>query len=121
MRCTIESTDRRTADFEIQRIEVDLPSGNTRVGWQRCQDLEDFLGGIGRGFKFLQRVQVADPFAPASPLMLNVGALTGSEIMTGLRAYFHGYSPLKRTHDGRPLPMWSAGSDKFGVKLRGIG
>ena len=38
--------------------------------------------------------------------------------MTGLRAYFVAYSPLKRSRAGLPSAMWSAGSGKFGTKLR---
>jgi aldehyde:ferredoxin oxidoreductase len=38
--------------------------------------------------------------------------------MTGLRAFFHAYSPLKASKAGAPAPMWSAGSGKFGTKLR---
>ncbi len=121
MRCTTEGTERRPTDFEFRRIELSLATGEYHTRWQPCSDVEDFLGGIGRGFKFLQPLQVTDPFAPDSPILINVGVLTGSEIMTGLRVYFHGYSPLKRTHKNRPLAMWSAGSDKFGVKLRGAG
>jgi aldehyde:ferredoxin oxidoreductase len=108
-------------DFTYSRLEIDLATGRGSFEWHACADVEDFLGGIGRGFRFLQGVRVDDPFAPDVPLLLNTGVLTGSEVMTGLRTYFHGYSPLKRSHDGRPLAMWSTGSDKFGVKLRGLG
>jgi aldehyde:ferredoxin oxidoreductase len=41
--------------------------------------------------------------------------------MTGLRTFFHGYSPLKQSVDGKPGLMWSAGSGHFGTKLRGLG
>jgi aldehyde:ferredoxin oxidoreductase len=37
---------------------------------------------------------------------------------TGLRTYFHAYSPLKRSSSGLPSAMWSTGSGKFGTKLR---
>jgi aldehyde:ferredoxin oxidoreductase len=121
MRPTATKDGLRPTDFEFRRVEISLPSGSAEAKWLACRDVEDFLGGIGRGFKYLLPIRVADPFDPASPIVVNTGVLTGSEIMTGLRVYFHGYSPLKRTHDNRPLAMWSAGSDKFGVKLRGTG
>ena len=41
--------------------------------------------------------------------------LTGSTLMTGMRIYFSGYSPLKASNKGLPGAMWSAGSGKFGT------
>jgi aldehyde:ferredoxin oxidoreductase len=77
----------------------------------------DFLGGIGRSFKILAEYDVTDPFAPDSPLVVNVGCLTGTAFMTGLRTYFSGYSPLKRTLKGKPMAAWSAMSGSFGRKF----
>jgi aldehyde:ferredoxin oxidoreductase len=41
--------------------------------------------------------------------------------MTGLRTYFSAYSPLKTSNKGLPAAMWSAGSGKFGNKLKWCG
>jgi len=81
----------------------------------------DFLGGIGRTFKLCAEHDVEDPFAPSAPLIINTGCLTGTAFMTGLRTYFTGYSPLKRTLTGRPMPSWSAMSGSFRRKLVATG
>ena len=53
-----------------------------------CQDLEDFLGGIGRSFKLLGDHHVTDAYDPGAPLIMNLGAFSGTEVMTGLRSLF---------------------------------
>ena len=53
--------------------------------------------------------------------LVNTGLLTGSAIMTGMRTYFSGYSPLKHSDRGLPAAMWSASSGKFGYKLKWTG
>src|ERR1044072_4758420 len=82
-----------------------------------CQDLEDFLGGIGRSFKLLGAYEVTDAFAPSAPLIMNLGIFSGTEMMTGLRTFFSAYSPLKVAQHGRPLSMWSTASGDFGTRL----
>ncbi len=86
-----------------------------------CQDLEDCMGGIARGFRFLEGCPVDDAYAPESQLLMTLGVLSGTQFMTGLRTYFLAYSPLKRSGSGLPSAMWSAGSGKFGTKLRFLG
>src|SRR5690606_16933456 len=86
-----------------------------------CQDLDDFLGGIGRAFKLLERARVTEAYDPASPLIMNLGVLSGTEVMTGLRIFFSAYSPLKVANNGMPLPMWSAASGDFGRKVLAAG
>ena len=112
---------RPATDFEFNRYFVDLT--NLKVRFERlvCEDLEDALGGIARATKLLDDVVIEDPYAPPSPLVMNLGLMSGTRVMTGLRTFFHGYSPLKQTKDGRPGLMWSAGSGHFGTKLRGLG
>ncbi len=112
---------RSPTDYEFHRVQLDLSTGKYRSEWLPCADLEDFLGGIGRGFKYFLEHRFSDPFAPETHLMLNTGLLSGTPVMTGLRTFFHGYSPLKRTRAGVPMPMWSAGSGKFAVLLRAVG
>ncbi|MDE2729479.1 MAG: hypothetical protein OXI19_15755, partial [Gemmatimonadota bacterium] len=111
-------------DYSYTRIEYDLAEGReVSVEDHRVQDDMDFLGGIGRSFKILSGYDVSDPFAPDVPLVINTGCFTGTQFMTGLRAYFSGYSPLKRTRAGMPMPVWSAMSGSFGRKFSytGIG
>ena len=118
----IEPTDLRPpTDFAVSHYQIDLTTGEVR--WERvhCEDLEDALGGIARATKVLGPIRVADPNSPDAPIVMNLGLLTGTRVMTGLRTFFHGYSPLKTSIDGLPGLMWSAGSGHFGPKLRGLG
>jgi len=111
-------------DFSYNRIIFDVSNGQTVSNEDRpVQDDMDFLGGIGRSFKILADYDIRDPFAPDAPLVINSGCFTGTQFMTGLRTYFSGYSPLKRTNSGNPMPVWSAMSGSFGRKLSytGIG
>ncbi|MEN8041258.1 MAG: aldehyde ferredoxin oxidoreductase C-terminal domain-containing protein [Actinomycetota bacterium] len=112
---------RTATEFEFNRYLVDLSAESVRFDRIACEDLEDVLGGVARATKLLDSVVVDDPYDPSAPLVMNVGLLTGSRVMTGLRTFFHGYSPLKASLSGAPGLMWSAGSGHFGTKLRGLG
>ncbi len=112
---------RPATEFTINRYHVDLNTLTVRHEEVACEDLEDVLGGIARATKLLSGMKVDDPYDPASPLVMNLGLLSGTSVMTGLRTFFHGYSPLKASVSGRPGLMWSAGSGHFGTKLRGLG
>ena len=105
----------------VNRYLVDLTTSEVRFEPVRSEDLEDALGGIARATKLLAGVDVDDPYAPSAPLIMNLGLLSGTRVMTGLRTFFHGYSPLKVSDGGSPGLMWSAGSGHFGTKLRGLG
>ena len=107
--------------FEINRYYVDLTTLSVRFERVACEDLEDVLGGVARATKLLDDAAVDDPYEPSAPLVMNLGLLSGSRVMTGLRTFFHGYSPLKTSISGSPGLMWSAGSGHFGTKLRGLG
>ncbi len=107
--------------FSVNRYRVDLTTETVSFERVPCEDLEDVLGGIARATKLLAGTVVDDPYDPAAPIVMNLGLLSGTRVMTGLRTYFHGYSPLKMSRNGRPGLMWSAGSGKFGTKLRGLG
>ena len=108
-------------EFEINRYFVDLTTQVVRFERVPCEDFEDVLGGVARATKLLDDVVVDDPYDPTAPLVMNLGLLSGSRVMTGLRTFFHGYSPLKTSLSGSPGLMWSAGSGHFGTKLRGLG
>lgn len=86
-----------------------------------CANIDDVLGGIGRGFRILEDHPIDDAYDPNAALLMNLGVLSGTMFMTGLRTYFHAYSPLKRSKAGLPSAMWTAGSGKFGTKLRFLG
>lgn len=105
----------------IRRYRVDLTEETVRFEVVQSEDLEDALGGIARAMKLLGDVVVDDPYAASAPLVMNLGLLSGTSVMTGLRTFFHGYSPLKASDGGAPGLMWSAGSGHFGTKLRGLG
>jgi aldehyde:ferredoxin oxidoreductase len=111
---------RRPSDFQIQQHRVDLSRLSVEASVVRCEDYEDALGGIARAFKLLETCPVEDAYDPRATLLMNLGILTGTDFMTGLRTYFSAYSPLKSSRSGKPSAMWSAGSCKFGTKLRDL-
>lgn len=116
----METPLRPATDFKVNRYRVDLTTQTVRHESVPCEDFEDALGGIARATKLLADWDVPDPYDPAAPLVMNLGLLSGTRVMTGLRTFFHGYSPLKQAGNGRPGLMWTAGSGHFGTKLRGL-
>ncbi len=113
------SLDPHTLSYT--QCRVNLASGEISIHQQGCQNLEDVLGGFGRSFQILATRDISDAYADENPLVVNTGVLTGSNVMTGLRTYFSAYSPLKGSAVGLPSAMWSAGSGKFGSKLKWTG
>ena len=103
------------------RCTIDLARGTIDIRDLPCRNLEEVLGGFGRSFQYLATRDVTDAFATENPMVVNTGLLTGSNVMTGLRTYFSAYSPLKVSNKGLPAAMWSAGSGKFGSKLKWTG
>ncbi|MCK6479667.1 MAG: aldehyde:ferredoxin oxidoreductase [Planctomycetes bacterium] len=112
---------RRIGDFRIRRFHADLGRGEARAETIPCADLEDLLGGVARGMKVLAARHAPDPLDPAATLVLNLGVLSGTGFMTGLRTFLHAWSPLKASRSGAPGPMWSAGSGEFGTWLAALG
>lgn len=104
-------------DYKYRSATVDLSSCQITVEEKSCADLEDFLGGVARVFKVLSHYDVSDPYDPSAPLVMELGCFSGTNVMTGLRTFFGGYSPLKSTRAGAPSAMYSAGSGKFGSKV----
>src|SRR5262250_3730432 len=118
---TITSDIKQITDYQFRRVTIDLGRGEIQQDTIPCQDMEDFLGGIGRSFKLLGDYEVTDALAPSSPLFMNLGIFSGTEMMTGLRTFFSAYSPLKVAQNGRPLAMWSAASGDFGTRVLSTG
>lgn len=108
-------------DYRFRRCTIHLEQGNCAFEELPCRDMEDFLGGIGRSFKVLGDYHITDAYDPSAPLIMNLGAFSGTEVMTGLRVFFSAYSPLKVANNGMPLPMWSAASGDFGRKVLAAG
>ncbi|MEW6755271.1 MAG: aldehyde ferredoxin oxidoreductase C-terminal domain-containing protein [Candidatus Latescibacterota bacterium] len=109
-------------DFTYTRAAFDLGAGRLLgLEVRPVRDDMEFLGGIGRSYPLVAQHPVSDPYGPEAVLVVNTGCLTGTAYMTGLRAYFTAYSPLKRTLAGVPMPAWSAMSGSFGRKLRSTG
>ncbi len=113
------STD--PASVVYQRCTIDLATGRADFAAVPCRNLEDVLGGFGRSFQILAERDIARAYSPENPLILNSGLLTGTSVMTGMRSYFSGYSPLKQSGTGRPGAMWSTGSGNFGNKFKWTG
>ncbi len=107
--------------ISYHRCTVDLADGKMVFEDVPCANLEDVLGGFGRSFQLLAERQIREAYCLENPLIVNTGLLTGSAIMTGMRTYFSGYSPLKHSDRGLPAAMWSASSGKFGYKLKWTG
>lgn len=108
-------------EFSIRSVRIDLTEQSVQQQTVPCEDLEDALGGIARGFKLLEDCPTDDPYSPDATLLMNLGILSGTDLMTGLRTFFHAYSPLKTSLSGKPSAMWSAGSGKFGTCIRQLG
>ncbi|MFO7766754.1 MAG: aldehyde ferredoxin oxidoreductase C-terminal domain-containing protein [Pelovirga sp.] len=104
-----------------RRCVLDLQSGEQSFTDEPCNNLEDVLGGFGRSFQQLATRPVKQAYCEENPLIINVGLLTGSTAMTGMRTYFSAYSPLKQSRKGLPAAIWSAGSGKFGAKFKWTG
>ena len=104
-----------------RRCTIDLQTQAVSHEEVPCRNLEDVLGGFGRSFQILAERTITRAYCPENPLILNTGLLTGSNVMTGMRSYFSGYSPLKKSGQGLPGAMWSAGSGDFGNKLKWTG
>ena len=119
----IETTDPAADPSAIfyKRCSVDLHSGDMSFADVPCRNLEDVLGGFGRSFQDLAKRQVENAYCDENPLIVNTGLLTGSSVMTALRTYFSGYSPIKGSQAGLPAVMWSTGSGKFGAKFKWTG
>ena len=104
-----------------RRATVNLKSGEIKVEDIPCRNMEDVLGGFGRSFQDLAERKVKAAFSENNPLIVNTGLLTGSSVITGMRTYFSGYSPIKVSKKGLPAAMWSASSGKFGAKFKWTG
>lgn len=115
------SVKKIPSDFQFCRHKLELNSAKVSIENVPCEDFEDLFGGIARGFKYLEGKAVDDAYDPEATLVMNLGILSGTDFMTGLRTYFLAYSPLKRSLSDKPSAMWSAGSGKFGTKLRYLG
>ena len=102
--CTVILTSRRTilGRFCIPAVPSILSSRDILIEDVPCRNLEEVLGGFGRSFQILAERTVTNAYTPENPLIVNTGILTGSNVMTGLRAYFSAYSPLKASNKGLP-------------------
>ncbi len=121
MRINTNEPATSPSDVLYQRCTIDLSRGSIEFEEVPCGNIEDVLGGFGRSFQVLAQHSITDALSPENPLIVNTGLLTGTNVMTGLRTYFSAYSPLKASNKGLPAAMWSAGSGKFGTKLRWCG
>jgi len=108
---------------QTRRMHLDLDSGDQRLEWVENRTLAEQMGGIGRSFSYLRDnyERIPDAFDPRNPLILNVGTLTGTKAMTGLRIYFTAYSPLKGSRNDDPGIAYSAASGDFGTFFRRTG
>ena len=121
MRILSQNSPADPSSVLYRRCIVDLANGTSAQEDVPCRNLEDVLGGFGRSYQILAERRITEAYCPENPLILNIGLLTGTTVMTGLRAYFSSYSPHKQSGKGLPSAMWSAGSGNFGSKLKWAG
>ena len=50
---TVTNDTKQITDYQFRRVTIDLGRGDMHQDTIPCQDMEDFLGGIGRSFKLL--------------------------------------------------------------------
>lgn len=121
MRILSQNPTQDPTSILYRRCTIDLATGDVTQEDVPCRNLEDVFGGFGRSFQILAERKVFAAYSSDNPLIMNIGLLTGTNVMTGLRAYFSAYSPLKQSSEGLPAAMWSAGSGNFGSKLKWTG
>jgi len=121
MRFLTSNPAREPDKVLYKRCTVDLESGVIRMAEVPCRNLEDVIGGFGRSFQMLAEREIRNAYVDENPLIINIGLLTGSHAMTGMRTYFSAYSPIKESKKKLPAAMWSAGSGKFGAKFKWTG
>ena len=112
-----DAARKSPSDFRFQQYLVDLTAGDLSSNVITCQDYEDVFGGIARGFKLLEGQSVDDAYDPSAMLIMNLGLLSGTDFMTGLRTYFLAYSPLKRSLSGKPSAEKPVGIATAGKRL----
>lgn len=121
MKYLTQDPEAQPEKIYYSRCVVDLENGSTTIEDVPCRNLEDVLGGFGRSFQDLALRKVENAYSAENPLIVNTGLLTGSSVMTGMRTYFSGFSPIKGSKQGLPAAIWSTGSGKFGAKLKWTG
>lgn len=106
-----------------RRMVFQLGTGEQSLEWVENRTLWEALGGIGRSFPWIREhyQKIADAYDSRNPLIINVGAVTGTKAMTGLRVYFSAFSPLKQSRKDDPGIAYSAASGDFGTCFRKTG
>ena len=88
-----------------KRCTLDLQTGEIDIADVPCRNLEDVLGGFGRSFQDLAAREITNAYCDENPLRVKTGLLTGSPVMTAIRTYFSGYSPIKGSKKGLPSAL----------------
>ena len=88
MRTSFNGSHSEPGAVVYARATIDLASRDVRIEDVPCRNVEDVLGGFGRSFQILAERTVTHAFTPDNPLVINTGALTASNVTTGLRTYF---------------------------------
>jgi aldehyde:ferredoxin oxidoreductase len=115
----VKQDAKDVTDYRFRRCTIHLDRGE--FARERPCEIWKTFGRHRAFFKLLGNYRVTDATDPNAPLIMNLGAFSGTEVMTGLRVFFSAYSPLKVASNGMPLPMWSAASGDFGRKMLAAG
>src|SRR5262245_51031446 len=121
MRTSFDGSHSDPGAVGYARATIDRASRAVRIEDVPSRNPEGLLGRFGRSSHGLAARAITHAFTPENPLIINTALLTASNVTTGLRTYFSAYSPLKVSNQGLPAAMWSAGSCKFGPKLKWTG
>jgi len=111
----------------LKTLEVDLDNKKSDIIMKKVSDvsLEEKMGGMGKSFHDLQKhifqnSDLTDAYDPRNLLSFNIGFLTGSKVMTGLRTYVSALSPLKTSKSGSNGVYFSAASGQLGSQIRSL-
>jgi len=110
---------------EIKTLQVNLHNRTANMDVRPVVDatLEEKLGGFGKAIHDIHGNLVRYPdltsaFDPRNLLCIDIGFLTGSNLMTSKRTYVSALSPLKASIAGPNGIFYSAASGMFGPALR---
>ena len=81
-----DDNSRTVHEVEFTRCRVDIAAHSVDSSRHRCEDMDDVVGGIARGFKLLEQCPVRDAYDPQANLLLMLGILSGTQFMTGFES-----------------------------------
>lgn len=114
---------------QIRTLSVNLGKGTNSLETVNTKDfsLAEKLGGVALAVAFFKNYllkiesNLRDAFSEKNPICIDLGLLSGSNIMTGLRTFFSCLAPLKTSRKMTNGFFYSAVSGDFGKHMRSCG